>query len=203
MMATSERSIDSKMLSHFSDGWQPFEFKYSKKVTSFNCNLLVWVFHWVDVSNFFTGPMETKEKPLQEIYEYMTQYFEPKPRQRGGSQADSAESQELDGEAESPGTGESVGSGAEIEEAPPVHLFDPYSVDPFNGDNLAVVEREQERLCWTLGGEMRKTPTPRDDFEAFASPEPPKLELAEEGKAFTKEVMQSVQERIEFLEKLS
>ena len=48
-----------------------------------------------------------------------------------------------------PGTGEAVASGVEIGEAPPVGLFDPYSVGPFYGDNLAVVEREQERLCWT------------------------------------------------------
>lgn len=157
----------------------------------------------MDVSNFFTGPMETKAKPLQEIYEYLTQHFEPKPRQRGVSQADSAESQELDGDTDSPGTGEAVGDGVEIEEAPPAGLYDPYSADPYNGDNLAVVEREQERLCCTLGGEMKKTPLIRDDFELLASPEPPKLEIPEEGKAFTKQMMQSVKERIDFLEKLS
>ena len=65
----------------------------------------------------------------------------------------SIESQEPDGEAAesivAPGTGEAVASGVEIGEAPPVGLFDPYSVGPFYGDNLAVVEREQERLCWT------------------------------------------------------
>ena len=118
-------------------------------------------------------PPQAKEKALQVIYEYLTQYFAPKPHQRGSSQADSGESQEQsadhDGADLSPGVAGGEGDEHQID-------CDPYDVDPPNGDNQALVE-SQERLCWSLGGEVRKTPN--EDFEslALASPEPPKLEL--------------------------
>lgn len=137
---------------------------------------------------------------MQAIYEYLTKYFAPKPRQRGScSQADSSESQDhnadLDDADSGPGVAGGEGDGTQTE-------CDPYdAVDPPNSENQALVE-SQERLCWSLGGEVRKTPTPKEDFEAFTSPEPPKLELPVSGKPVTAEMMDLVQQRINFLQQL-
>ena len=145
-------------------------------------------------------PPQAKEKALQKIYDYLTPYFAPKPRQRGSSQADSGESQEQsadhDGADLSPGVAGGEGDENQID-------CDPYDVESPNGDNQALVE-SQERLCWSLGGDVRKTPTPSEDFEslALASPEPPKLELPVEGTPVTKETMDLVQQRIAFLQQL-
>ena len=59
---------------------------------------------------------------------------------------------------------------SELEEAGPVCLHDVYAaISPQESDPSAVMARKEEKLCWTLGGDLRKTPSPSEDFEVLGA----------------------------------
>ena len=98
---------------------------------------------------------------------------------------------------------------SEIEEGGPIYLEDVYSMNPEQFNVEQVIAREQEHLCYTLGGELRKTPEPSQDPRgAWAAWEPkkesePKITLPSDlnGPA-SSELMSSVRDRINLLKKL-
>ena len=104
------------------------------------------------------------------------------------------------------GIGDDEEGGDELgeEEAPPACLEDAYSMDPqHGGENGALVGTEDanEKLCWSLGGELRNTPSPKSDFEKFSEPkDSPAFVLPPPGSPVNPEVLQSVHKRIQELE---
>ena len=74
----------------------------------------------------------------------------------------------------------------------------------------AVMARKEEKLCWTLGGDLRKTPSPSEDFESAwckgpgDSTPPKQIELPSSVNGpVPEELMNSVRSRVMFLEQLS
>lgn len=111
---------------------------------------------WTSPFNIIQPP-QAKEKNLQAIYEYLTKYFAPKPRQRGScSQADSSESQDhnadLDDADSGPGVAGGEGDGMQTE-------CDPYdAVDPPNSENQALVESQAGAIVLVPWGWGEKDP---------------------------------------------
>ena len=136
---------------------------------------------------------DTKDPRVQRLYDYLTQYFPPKQRKPSGSAEVLTDEPEVDADAAEP---EADGE-TEIEEAPAVCLHDVYAVDPLNGDNEAVVAREKEHLCWSLGGGRKDQPTPEQDFEAL------QVDKAQAPAANPDPSAMSVEEKIAFLETLN
>ena len=163
------------------------------------------------------SPQMSKELSLRNLYDFLGQYFAPRPNvSRAQREAESlGEPQEEQAPvAATRGQGmngdesqESQESGSEIEEAGPIALHDVYAVPPETGDPAAVIAREQEKLCWTLGGELRKTPTPSEEFgSAWCSKDatpPKKLELPPvQNGDVSNELMCEVRQRIDQLKHL-
>ncbi len=103
------------------------------------------------------------------------------------------------------GIGDDEEGGDELgEEEAPSCLEDAYSMDPeHGGENGALVGTEDanEKLCWSLGGELRNTPSPKSDFEKFSEPkDSPAFVLPPPGSPVNPEVLQSVHKRIQELE---
>jgi hypothetical protein len=153
-----------------------------------------------------------KDPELKKLYDYLAQYFEPKIRlpQAGSKSAESLEDcQEQDAGAAGVESGESQES--ELEEAGPVCLHDVYAaISPQESDPSAVMARKEEKLCWTLGGDLRKTPSPSEDFESAwckgpgDSTPPKQIELPSSVNGpVPEELMNSVRSRVMFLEQLS
>ena len=172
---------------------------------------------YVHSTPFSINNSMSKELSLRNLYDFLDQYFAPRPNvsraQRsaeslGGPQEEEAPVAATGGQGMDGGESqESQGSGSEIEEAGPIALHDVYAMPPETGDPAAVIAREQEKLCWTLGGELRKTPSPREEYgSAWCSKDatpPKKLELPPVHNGHvSKEFMGEVQQRIEQLKHL-
>ena len=135
------------------------------------------------------------------------QYFKPKFRQPRQPAENPEDSQEQNPATPGEESGESQES--EFEEAGPVCLHDVYAINPEESDTSAVVARKEEKLCWTLGGDLRKTPSPSEDFESAwckgpgDSTPPKQIELPSSVNGpVPEEFMNFVRSRVKFLEQL-
>jgi len=145
----------------------------------------------------------SKDSSLQEIYDFISKYFEPKlPR------SSSATDQETDASADDPAEpqgangigGDDEGRDELDEEAPPC-LEDAYPMNPQDVGETGATNDDDEKLCWSLGGELRNEPSPNTDFEKFSEPkDSPAFVLPPPGSPANPEVLQSVQKRIQELE---
>lgn len=141
------------------------------------------------------SPLLSKEKTLQDLYDFIGQYFEPKiHRSKSATDQEQESSPEEPNGADGDGDleeGGGVSGEDEIEEAPTPCLQDAYS---------SKVGDHEEELCWSLGGEKRKTPSPREDFEAFSTPKEPVFSLPPAGSCLSAGDLQTVHQRIQELE---
>lgn len=131
------------------------------------------------------SPLLSKEKTLQDLYDFIGQYFEPKIHR-----SKSATDQEQESSPEEPNGADGDG---DLEEGGGVSGEDEIEEAPKVGDH-------EEELCWSLGGEKRKTPSPREDFEAFSTPKEPVFSLPPAGSCLSAGDLQTVHQRIQELE---
>ncbi len=140
------------------------------------------------------------------MYDFIGQYFEPKtPRSKSATDLQEEESSRTESPGEPNGAegdddleegGDQVSGEDEIEEAPQPCLQDAYSM-------TSKIDENEEKLCWSLGGDLRKTPSPKEDFDAFSTPKDPKEEvfsLPPVGSLVSAGLLQSVHQRIQELE---
>ena len=153
-----------------------------------------------------------KDPQLKKLYDYLVQYFAPKNYYRpgeGGKSAESLEEPQVQ-DPVAPGVESGKSQESEFEEAGPVHLHDVYAINPEDSDPNAVMARKEEKLCWSLGGDLRKTPSPSEDFESASckgpgdSTPPKQIQLPSSVNGpVPEELMHSVRSRVKFLEQLS